>query len=91
MISVKPQQNPKLVQEFYELHEGEPNDIRMMFRANPKPTEGQWSINGAIIEIGSESLDSKYKSSFIEDGVRDCSINYVTQIWPFLTLPTPIP
>jgi hypothetical protein len=41
----------------------------MMFRANPKPTDGQWSINGASIAVGSESLDQKYKSSFIEDGV----------------------
>jgi len=41
----------------------------MMFRANPKPTEGVWNINGASIAVGSESLDQKYKSSFIEDGV----------------------
>ena len=67
------------MQEFYELRESEANDIRMMFRANPKPTEGQWSINSAIIAIGSESLDSKYKSTFIEDGVRSLKIHSTEQ------------
>jgi hypothetical protein len=42
----------------------------MMFRANPKPNEGQWNINGVSVALGAESLDQKYKSSFTEDGVR---------------------
>ena len=79
-FSVKPQQNPKQVQEFYELREGEPNEIRMMFRANPKPTDGQWTINTANIAIGSESLDSKYKSSFIEEGVRPVTLSKLTML-----------
>jgi hypothetical protein len=43
----------------------------MMFRANPKPNEGQWAINGVTVAVGSESLDQKYKSSFVEDGVNE--------------------
>ena len=70
LFVVKPQQNPKEVQEFYELREGESNEIRMMFRANPKPQEGRWSINTNTVELGAESLDQKYKSSFTDDGVR---------------------
>jgi hypothetical protein len=41
----------------------------MTFRANPKPTNGQWNLKGASIAVGSDSLDQKYHSSFIEDGV----------------------
>jgi hypothetical protein len=41
----------------------------MTFFANPKPTDGQWNFRGTSIAMGSEALDGKYRSSFIEDGV----------------------
>jgi hypothetical protein len=41
----------------------------MTFRANPKPTDGQWLINGESFSLGSDSLDRNYTSSVIFNGV----------------------
>ncbi len=70
ILTVKPQQNPKEVQEYYELVEGGKNTIRMMFRANPKPSSGEWQVSGQTIAVGGESEDKKFQSTPIEEDVR---------------------
>lgn len=59
---------------FYDLNEGDQNQIRIKFFANPEPREGRWTLAGLEepLVVGSESVDKKYKSGLYEKGV--CSV-----------------
>ena len=42
---------------------GEQNQVQMQFNANPKPSNGYWTINGTKVYIGSSGRGRKYSSS----------------------------
>jgi len=45
-----------------------------MFRANPKPSSGEWKVNGQTIVVGDVSPDRKFQSTEIEEEVRGLKI-----------------
>ncbi len=54
---------------FYGMKEGEENDVRIKFRANPKPNMGQWKIGDISVPVGAADVENKFQSSQIIDGV----------------------
>ena len=66
-LAVPPEDMKK--QTFYKMKEGESNEVRIKFRANPKPNAGQWRIGKVTTPIGAESTDQKFSSTGIENGV----------------------
>ena len=68
LFSVKPQEQSK-EQKFYGLKEGEANTITIKFEANPMPSEGFWTMDGAEnpVALGAASLDDQYIASFIKE------------------------
>lgn len=63
-----PSKKPRI---FYGLTLGTTNEVRMEFNANPKPSEGYWTVNRTVVQLGSASLDKKYSSASLEkkDGI----------------------
>ena len=55
----------KKVETHYNLNLGKANPIRMAFNANPKPSEGYWTINNTKVQIGTKSKDGKYSSGML--------------------------
>jgi hypothetical protein len=53
---------------FYGMKEGEENDVRIKFRANPKPNMGQWKIGDISVPVGAADVENKFQSSQIIDG-----------------------
>ena len=51
------------------MKEGEENDVRIKFRANPKPNMGQWKIGDISVPVGAADVENKFQSSQIIDGV----------------------
>ena len=62
-----PPQKPNKVEHFYDLNVGQEEKIRFEFSANPRPTVGFWTINGAIVPV-SDDYDtySMYESGSFE-------------------------
>jgi len=67
-LEFMPVNSAKTKETFYGLKEGEKGQARIKFRANPKPTQGQWVIGETVVPIGAGSVDSKFMSSQILDG-----------------------
>ena len=59
----------KTATKHYDLHLGKPNDIRMQFSANPRPTEGFWTINKTKVPIAGADENGKYTSGGFEPKV----------------------
>jgi hypothetical protein len=51
------------------MKEGESNDVRIKFRANPKPEKGQWKLGDTVVPVGASSIDEMFTSSPINGGV----------------------
>lgn len=68
-LSVKPQEK-SVSETFYGMKEGTSNEIRIKFRANPRPSEGQWSVGDVSVPVGASSIDQKFESSQFIDGVN---------------------
>jgi hypothetical protein len=56
----------KTATKHYDLHLGKANEIRMQFSANPKPSEGFWTINKTKIPIAGADENGKYTSGKLE-------------------------
>ena len=41
----------------------------MKFYANPKPTRGIWQLGDTELAVGAESIDKKFKSTVLTEGV----------------------
>lgn len=65
-LQFKPDDNGP--QTFYEMTEGESNMVWIKFRANPKPTTGQWKIGEVTVPVGATSIDESFSSSQFVDG-----------------------
>jgi len=66
-----PPKKPNKVEKHYDLNLGQQNKIRMAFSANPKPSVGQWTINGTKIPVAGADENNMYVSgAFVEkDGL----------------------
>ena len=62
-----PPKKPNKVEKHYDLNLGQQNKIRMAFSANPKPSVGQWTINGTKIPVAGADENNMYVSgAFVE-------------------------
>lgn len=66
-LQFKPDQKGN-TETFYGLKEDETNTIRIKFRANPKPSAGQWSIGETSVPVGGASIDEVFQSSHFDNG-----------------------
>lgn len=64
-LEFKPETRKK--ETFYKMKEGQANDVRIKFRANPKPSQGVWNLGTTKVNVGTETADQKFKSSEIQD------------------------
>ena len=66
-VMFKPEERKK-PEEFYNLKENAKNTIRFKFQANPAPTSGQWTVQGAdgkpvTVAVGAEDLKRTMEST----------------------------
>ena len=54
---------PNKVEHRYNLNVGQKEKIQMEFSANPKPTVGLWTINGATVPVPGSDTNYMYDSS----------------------------
>ena len=66
----------KNVETHYNLNLGKENKIQMQFNANPKPSEGYWTIKNYKLQIGTKSKDSKYSSGMVTMKVNILYYNF---------------
>lgn len=69
-LQFKPDEKEK-PETFYGMKEGEENNVRIKFRANPKPNAGKWSFGDVSVPVGAASTDNTFQSSQITDGDFD--------------------
>ena len=69
LFSVKPELKGK-TETFYGMKEGEPNNVRIKFTANPKPSTGVWTLGEKTVPVGASDNENTATSSQItESGV----------------------
>ena len=73
LFSVKPELKGK-TETFYGMKEGEPNNVRIKFIANPEPLAGVWTLGETTVPVGgSDNENTATSSQITESGV---SINF---------------
>ena len=66
---VKPELKGK-TETFYGMKEGEANNVRIKFTANPKPSAGVWTLGEKTVPVGASDNENTATSSQItESGV----------------------
>ena len=69
LFSVKPELKGK-TETFYGMKEGEANNVRIKFTANPKPSSGVWTLGEKTVPVGASDNENTATSSQItESGV----------------------
>ena len=69
LFSVKPELKGK-TETFYGMKEGEANNVRIKFTANPKPSAGVWTLGEKTVPVGASDNENTATSSQItESGV----------------------
>ena len=69
-LNSDPPKKPNKVEKHYDLNLGQQNKIRMAFSANPKPSVGQWTINGTKIPVAGADENNMYVSGAFVEKVR---------------------
>ena len=80
---VKPELKGK-TETFYGMKEGESNNVRIKFTANPKPSAGVWTLGEKTVPVGASDNENTATSSQItESGVSIIFLLFI-QFWNFL-------
>ena len=84
-FSVKPELKGK-TETFYGMKEGESNNVRIKFTANPKPSTGVWTLGEKTVPVGaSDNENSATSSQITESGVSFNShfMQWITYVFFF--------
>ena len=77
---VKPELKGK-TETFYGMKEGEANNVRIKFTANPKPSAGVWTLGEKTVPVGASDNENTATSSPITESGVSFNFHFNSSLW----------